>query len=260
MRHMGSIVDRKLYKVPFTREKSPDWICPQCRKGVLRFVDGSFHAAERRLSREARDHEAWDPDWIEYTYSGLLSCANDQCKESVSTAGTGGVDIDVIFGHDGEPEQTWADFFRPKYFEPPLAIIDLPKECPASVSEPLQESFRLFFCSPSSASNSVRIALEELLNELGIKRFAVSNGKRRVLSLHTRIGLLPQKYAELRDLLFAIKWLGNAGSHADSTISIDDVMDAYELIDHVLQELYAQRSKKAKELAKAINKKKGPKA
>ena len=253
-------MDRKLYKVPFTREKSPDWICPHCRKGVLRFVDGSFYSEERRLSREAHDHDAWDPDWIECTYSGLLRCANDQCKEFVSTAGVGGVDIDVIFGPDGELEQTWADFFRPKYFEPPLAIVDLPKECPASVSDPLQESFRLFFCSPSAASNSVRIALEELLTELGIKRFTVSGGKRRILNLHTRISLLPSKYSELRDLLFAIKWLGNAGSHADSAISIDDVMDAYELIDHVLQELYAQRSKKAKELAKVINKKKGPKA
>ena len=253
-------MDRKLYKVPFGREKSPDWVCPHCRKGVLRFVDGSFHSKERRHSREAHGHDAWDPDWIEYTYSGLLRCANDQCKEVVSTAGIGGVDVDVVYGPDGEAEQTWADFFRPRYFEPPLAIIDLPKECPVSVSEPLEESFRLFFCSPSSASNSVRIALEALLTELGIKRFAVIGGKRRILTLHKRIGLLPAKYAELRDLLFAIKWLGNAGSHAESAISLDDVMDAYELIDHVLQELYAQRSKKAKELAKAINKKKGPKA
>lgn len=253
-------MDRKLYKVPFAREKSPDWICPHCGKGVLRFVDGSFHYEERRQSREAHAHEAWDPDWTEYTYSGLLRCANDQCKESVSTAGIGGVDIDVIFGPDGEPEQTWTAFFRPRYFEPPLAIINLPEECPGSISEPLEESFRLFFCSPSSASNSVRRSLEELLTELGIKRFNITANKRHILNLHTRIGLLPAKYAELQDLLFAIKWLGNAGSHANSEISIDDVMDAYELVDHVLQELYAKRSKKAKELAKAINKKKGPKA
>ena len=252
-------MDRKLYKVPFTREKSPDWLCPHCGKGVLRFIDGTFRAEERRHSREARDYEAWDPDWIEYSYSGMLRCSNDQCKECVATSGVGGVDIDVVFGHGGEPEQTWADFFRPKYFEPPLAIIDLPTECPASVSEPLEESFRLFFSSPASASNNVRIALESLLTELGIKRYAVKNSKRQFLSLHSRIGLLPAKYSELRDLLFAIKWLGNAGSHADSVVTLDDVMDAYELIDHVLQELYAQRSKKAKDLAKLVNKKKGPK-
>ncbi len=252
-------MDRKLYKVPFTRERSPDWLCPHCGKGVLRFIDGTFRHEERRHSREARDHDAWDPDWIEYSYSGMLRCSNDQCKECVANTGIGGVDIDVVFGSDGEPEQTWADFFRPKYFEPPLAIIHLPEECPGSVTEPLEESFRLFFCSPASASNNVRIALEALLTELGIKRFVVKNGKRQFLNLHSRIGLLPAKYADLRDLLFAIKWLGNAGSHADSVVTLDDVMDAYELVDHVLQELYAQRSKKAKDLAKLVNKKKGPK-
>lgn len=210
--YLRNDVDRKLYKLPFDLTRSPDWICPHCGKGVLRFVEGSFHRAERRNSRESRGHEAWDPDWIEYTYSGLLRCANDHCKESVSTAGIGGMDLDVEFGADGDPEQVWAEFFRPRYFEPPLAIIEIPDACPATVGAPLEESFRLFFCSPSSASNSVRIALEELLSELGIKRFSVSGGKRRILNLHTRIGLLPTKFAELRDLLFAIKWLGNAAT------------------------------------------------
>lgn len=104
----------------------------------------------------------------------------------------------------------------------------------------------------------MRIALEALLTELGVKRFVVKNSKRQFLNLHTRIGLLNAKHGDLKDLLFAIKWLGNAGSHADSEVTLDDVMDAYELIDHVLQELYAQKAKKVKALAKRVNKKKGP--
>lgn len=252
-------MDRRLFKFPFTKTKPSDWMCPTCKKGVLRFVKDSFLFSERRQSREAHQSDAWDPDWIEYTYCGLLQCTNDQCKENVANAGIGGVGLEVIFGGDGEPEQFWEDFFRPKYFEPPLAIIDIPPECPESVSEPLKESFRLFFCSPASASNNVRMALEALLTEIGVKRFVVKNGKRQFLNLHSRIGLLPTKHSDLIDLLFAIKWLGNTGSHADSVITLDDVMDAYELVDHVLQELYAQRAKKAKALAKLVNKKKGPK-
>lgn len=252
-------MDRRALKIPFTRSNTPDWLCPLCKKGLLRFVDGKFHAEERKNSKDAHSHEAWDPDWIEYVYSGLLRCGNASCGEFVTNSGTGGVDIDIVIGDDGEPEQTWGDFFRPKYFEPPLRLIDLPDECPASVSDPLQESFRLFFSSPAAASNNVRIALEALLTELGVKRFNTKNGKRIFLSLHSRISLLPAKHSELGELLLAIKWLGNAGSHADSAVTIDDVMDAYELIDHVLQELYAQKAKKAKALAKKINKKKGPK-
>lgn len=252
-------MDRRALKIPFKRENTPDWYCPRCKKGLLRFVEGQFHAGERKHSKDAHDHEAWDPDWIEYVYTGLLRCTNENCGEYVANTGTGGVGIDFEMGDDGEPEQTWGDYFRPKYFEPPLHLIDLPGGCPKSVSEPLSESFRLFFSSPPAASNNVRIALEALLTELGVKRFNTKNGKRIFLNLHSRISLLPEKYSELADLLIAVKWLGNAGSHADSPVTIDDVMDAYELIDHVLQELYTQKAKKAKALAKLINKKKGPK-
>jgi hypothetical protein len=250
-------MDRRLYKLPFSKEKPSDWICPSCRKGVLRIVQNSFHQSELRRSRELHGHDAWEPEWVEYIYSCVLECSNDQCKEHVASSGIGNLDVDVIYDR-GEPEQVWSDFFKPKFFEPPLAIIDIPDECPGSVAEPLQESFRLFFCSPPAASNNIRIALESLLTEIGVKRYVVKQSKRRYLSLHTRIGLLPAKYVGLRDLLFAIKWLGNAGSHAESAVTMDDVMDAYELIDHVLQELYAQKAKKAKALAKLVNKKRGP--
>lgn len=252
-------MDRRALKIPFTRENTPDWLCPRCKKGLLRFVEGQFRAEERKNSKDAHSHEAWDPDWIEYVYSGLLRCANDNCGEFVANSGTGGVDVDFVIGDDGDPEQTWGDFFRPKYFEPPLQLVDIPDDCPTSVSAPLEESFRLFFSSAPAASNNVRISLEALLTELGVKRFNTRNNKRIFLSLHSRISLLPTKYSELGELLLAIKWLGNAGSHADSVVTIDDVMDAYELIDHVLQELYTQKAKKAKALARKINKKKGPK-
>lgn len=252
-------MDRMLYKRAFLKGQLPDWICPTCRKGVLRLTKDSFRSTETKLSREAREHEHWDPDWIRYAYSCMLECSNEKCSEGVASVGEGTVDLDVVFPPHGEPEQVWADFFRPLFFEPPLAIIELPAECPASVSEPLTESFRTFFSSPASSANSIRVALEALLSEVGVKRFVVKNGKRQILNLHTRITLVPAKHADLRDLLIAIKWLGNAGSHYGSSVSKDDVMDAYELIDHVLQEMYAQKSKKAKALAKQVNKSKGPK-
>ncbi len=117
----------------------------------------------------------------------------------------------------------------------------------------------MFFSSPASASNSVRVAIEAILTALGVRRFNAKNGKRTFLPLHSRISLLPAKYADLSELFFAIKWLGNAGSHAEREMSSDDVMDAYDLVDHVLQDLYAQKARKAKALAKEINTRKGPK-
>jgi hypothetical protein len=38
-------------------------------------------------------------------------------------------------------------------------------------------------------------------------------------------------------MIYAIKWLGNAGSHDGDAVSMDDVMDSYELLEHILEEL-----------------------
>lgn len=68
-------MDRRILKIPFTRNKTPDWVCPRCKKGVLRFVKDSFHFEERKNSKEAHTHEAWDPDWIVYIYIPAFSDA-----------------------------------------------------------------------------------------------------------------------------------------------------------------------------------------
>lgn len=66
-------------------------------------------------------------------------------------------------------------------------------------------------------------------------------------------------YAQLKDLILAIQWRGNAGSHDGAAeASLDDVMDSYEFTEHFLQEIYAAKASKLKALAKKVNKKKGP--
>lgn len=251
-------MDRKILKLPFTLGSAPDWMCPTCQVAPLRIRKDSFVKEERRHSRNHSPLE-WEPEWIEYVYSCMLDCSNDKCKEVVTSCGTGSVDWYVQEDDEGIPEQVYDDHFRPKYFEPHLKLMKFPKGCPESVSRPLEDSFALFFASPSAASNSVRIAVEVLLTELKIRRFNVAGGKRRFISLHQRISLLPAKYAHLKDLIQAIKWLGNAGSHDGAAdVSLDDVMDSYEFMEHILQEIYAPKVSKLKALAKKVIKKKGP--
>ena len=250
-------MDRRTLKLPFTIDRTPDWTCPTCDKGLLRVVKDSFKKEERLHSRD-HSHDAWEPEWIEYVYSCLLSCNNEECREVVCSAGTGKVDYFEYEDEHGEWAQSIEELFKPQFFEPHLKLLRIPTKCPDSIVKPLNESFRLFFAAPSAASNSVRIAIEALLTELKVKRFTVVKNQRRIISLHQRISLLPPKYAQLKDLLTAIKWLGNAGSHDAEGISNDDVMDAYDLTEHVLTEIYAPKAKKLAALAKKVNKKKGP--
>ncbi|MBN4077968.1 DUF4145 domain-containing protein [Nitrospina gracilis] len=164
-------------------------------------------------------------------------------------------DVDI----DGNPLRVLGVFYTPKYFSPNLKIFKYPSKTPAEVKEELENSFALFFCDPSSSGNHIRIALENLLTYLKIKRYKDRAGKRTFLFLHSRIELLPRKYDDIRDLFYAIKWLGNAGSHSGKQVTADDILDAYELMEELLAEVFTQRSKKVKSLAKQINKIKGPK-
>jgi hypothetical protein len=250
-------MDRKLLKLPFVVERAPDWICPTCEKGVLRFKTGTFFSEELVASRD-HSHEAWEPDWIRYVYSGLLVCTNDQCKEVVATGGKGSVDGVQIYDGNGAPDLDWLDHFRPTYFLPHLKLFPVPKQCPEEVASHVARSFGIFFAEPQGAANCVRMAVEALLTELKVPRFTKVAGKQKLISLHQRIGLLPPKYGSLKDMIYAIKWLGNAGSHDGDPVSMDDVMDSYELLEHILEEVYAPKTEKLKKLAKKVNKKKGP--
>ena len=251
-------MDRKLFKLPFSKNSQLDWECPTCQKGLMRIKKDTFFYQELSESKKAHSHDYWDPDWMESTYSCLLGCTNEKCGEVISSSGEGLVDLDVDYGEEGVPQQVWEDFFRPKYFHPHLKLFKTPSNTPDEVMEKLNESFRLFFSSPDSASNHVRAALEAMLNNLKVKRFKTAYGKRHIISLHQRIKLLPTKYDELKDLLIAVKWLGNAGSHTGKTLSADDVLDSYEIMEHVLNEIYDNKSTKVKALAKKVNKAKGP--
>lgn len=250
-------MDRLSLKRAFTTDIVPSWPCPACGKGILQLKKESFLHGERVHTRD-HSHEFFEPEWIEYVYACLFECSNNHCKEVVSSTGTGKVDWEVSYDENGEPEQTYKDYFRPKYFDPPLRIIDMPASCPQSVADPITESFRLLFASPSAAANNIRIAIENLLTELKIKRFNLVKGKRQFVPLHFRIALIPEKYTDLKDMLLAIKWLGNSGSHDHDAMTMDDVFDAYELTEHVLKEIFEPKAQKLNALAKKVNKKKGP--
>lgn len=165
-------------------------------------------------------------------------------------------DIEEINGYQ---EQVYADYFRPHYFYPHLKGFSLSEKVPTEVKELFERSFSLIFVDADAALNQVRKGIEEMLTELGIKRFDRVNNKLKPVNLHQRITLLPAKFDELKEFLLAVKWLGNAGSHTGSKITIDDVLDAYELSAHLLSEVYDKKSESIRKLAKGVNKRKGPK-
>jgi hypothetical protein len=251
-------MDRTPYQLPFSTDRVPAWSCPVCGNGHLTLDEKQFVKSETGESARARGHEAWEPDWIHYVFSCIFRCSYASCQEPVTCAGVGHSNIveheDEEFGWG----QSTEEMFTPLYFQPSLVLIDIPATCSAEVCGHLDQSFSLFFAEPGASLNCARAAVEALLTDLGIKRFAVANGKRKPVSLHHRIQSLPVKYKDLIELLLAVKWLGNAGSHDGDKPTGADVRIMYDLLEHILAEVYEGKGKKLKAIAKKVNKKKGP--
>ncbi|MDT3447874.1 DUF4145 domain-containing protein [Stenotrophomonas maltophilia] len=160
---------------------------------------------------------------------------------------------------DDEDDWTYdiVEWLTPAFFHPPLRLIDLPEKCPDSVKEHLNESFAVVYSNPGAALNCARIAVEALLTELGVPRFTVKNKKKHGIKLHQRIERLDPKYSDVVDMLLAVKWLGNAGSHSGDKPTTAEVMVAYEILEHVLSEIYVGSLKKIKKYVASVNKAKG---
>ncbi|MDR6522199.1 hypothetical protein J2789_004889 [Variovorax paradoxus] len=185
-------------------------------------------------------------EWIKTKVAAMFVCSH--CGESVACAADGWVD--EIYGDDeyGDIQRDWEDRFTPRYFAPPLVLMDIPEDCPEGVASHLQTSFSMYFCNPGASANAARIALEVLMDEWGVPKD--DNGK--TLTLHQRLQRLPPAYSGLEELLLAVKWLGNDGSHGGN-LTKDDVNTLYDILEVALHEAYDKKKDTVLAKARAIN-------
>lgn len=154
-------------EIAFTLDAPTIWPCPSCQNGVLTVKRDWFHNNEMP-EPGCHPYIAMRSHYSKYTFSCMFACTNPHCKETVSCAGVGTIDEAPA---TDENDSCFRFFYTPMYFVPHLRLIEIPEGCPKSVSAPLNESFKLFFCSPIAASNNVRMALDALLIELKVRRF-----------------------------------------------------------------------------------------
>lgn len=252
-------MNRNLYKQPFVLQDSPSYGCPQCDIGLLRLNEDDFKKYTTFDLDEMQKHPDFEPDWIDYIFNCVFECNNHKCDGKVVCTGRGKVDFDIDVDDEGRQYQEWNDYYQPLFFHPNIKLINIPENTPVDIKKTLDQSFELFFTSPSAAANLVRISIEEILTDQGVSLYITNKKGREIrLQLDQRIDKLPEKHKDLKDKFFALKWLGNAGSHSGEELSLDDTMDAYELAEYVLSEIYRSSSDNLDKLTQAINTSKGP--
>lgn len=248
-------MNRSIWQQKLSKHYCPPWPCPVCRKGTTAIVKDSLNAKETVQSVRFRGEEGFLPECIDYVFTAWARCTHPSCRQEFAISGRGGVAPQYV----SEDEWEYEDYFIPQACHPMPDMIDLPKKCPEDVALELGAAFSLFWSNKAACASRIRVALEYLMNHIGIpKRKKNVQGKYYELSLHARIDAFAKKDSAIGTQLMALKWLGNTGSH-DSTVSAVDLLDAFEILEHALREIIGGHSAKLNVLAKQLIEKHGGK-
>lgn len=243
----------------FVKGQEPSLICPTCNMGILKGIEGTFKAEDTADTKALKKsyYPVTEMD-VDFRFCSLLRCNNPNCQEVISCLGTGYYDqYDEL--QPGEIFPTYYKYYSPEYFSIALHIIEIKESYPKEIKKGLIASFGVFFCDSEACANKIRTVVEILLDLLKVKSTIINRQRKKVsLSLHARIIEYRNKNRDIANLLLAVKWIGNSGSH-DSKITRDDTLDAYRILEYVLTKLYANDEVALIKMAAQINKmKKAP--
>lgn len=196
-----------------------------------------------------REEDWWGPENVEYSFTAWAYCKS--CGEKVALAGTGGVEQE----YDEHGDVDYLNLFQLRYCHPTLQLIQLPKMCPPTIDVALQASFGLYWSDRPSSAGRIRVALERLLDHLGVSSTTPAGG---FVKLDKRIDDFSKGDPVNGAQLMALKWLGNLGSHT-ADVDRQDLLSAFEVMEHVLSELIANKSASILKLAADLTAKYGTK-
>lgn len=246
---------------PLTKSNWPLFKCVSCKIGAQKLV--KIEATESTESSKTHKHEDWEPEWISGNFKAETNCHS--CKQIVYIVGIYNLreyypDYDPVaqitdpdYHHGPEYE----DVHEIKYMVPAIELLRLPKKCPDNIKSYIESAAEVIFCSPGLAANKLRSSIDALLTAEKIPRYRINKkSKRERLTTHDRIVMYRRKNADVGNLLEAVKWIGNGGSH-ESKLSFDDVVSGLEIYGLALNLLYENSTAAIRKKASLINKNKG---
>ncbi|MCC5968024.1 MAG: DUF4145 domain-containing protein [Natronohydrobacter sp.] len=245
---------RTLWTESFPRENIPKFPCPSCEDGRLIAQEGSLFIGEPIYSKVAKSHNNWEPDWDVERFSHRLLCDNEDCGEIVTIHGK----TTLVEEYNDEFGWGLVSVLQPSSIAPAPPIIALPTNLPAAVIRQMRKVFALFWVDIGSAGNRLRSSLEGVLDDLHVPRQVLDQKKGAMidLDLNRRIQHLEKQSPDHAQTFHALRMIGNIGSHT-AELSREALLDALELYEDALTEIYSDRKAYLEALKKKIIKTKG---
>lgn len=242
---------KHLWKGALNKSGWPFLPCPKCAAGELRMLPETLKS---QVPKYARSPD-FDPN-IPHRFTMILQCARSSCGETVAVAGEVWLDQEVT----DENELEWVKTYKPYYMRPAPPLIEIPRKTPAEVVKELKLSFELYWTDYNVCASRLRTSLERMMDHFEVAKTRIQKdkdpnkpGKRRVLDLAARIDKFAKKIGtvEHSETLHALRTIGNLGTHS-SKVTQAAMLDAYQLYEMALQDLFKDRGESAKDIIKRL--------
>ena len=244
-------MNRKIWSTRnFNSDYPKSYPCPTCSTGIL-----NLNEISTKITPIGKHMEHYGShQGIEHVFSAILQCKNTDCKELITVSGQ--CLKDIVFDSelpDGRMTEGRFSTYFPKYFYPNLKLFKLPDNTPPIVAQQINLSFSNYFHDLSSCANRIRNSIELILDDLKApKRKKTKRSKIHTFrTLHQRIEHYGKRNKKIGNLLLALKIIGNEGSHAGN-IATESILDAYEILEHLIEYAYIKKEKRIKEIANEI--------
>lgn len=172
------------------------------RAGVLQPVPESFVEEERATSKSWRNHEAWEPDWIQGDFLCILTCRKGTC-DHVRVVGHSAVEATGNWEWEGEQ---YEHRLTPTMFFPALPLLEIRPLCPKEVGERVDFAAKIIWLDPNSAANRIRSAVEALMDEQGIIRYMPDRRGSRRESASTNESLRSRQHCQSTQEPLTCSW------------------------------------------------------
>lgn len=251
-------VDKDVLQLTRPIEDGDEWPrvqCSSCGAGRVSFDEPVKH--ESTSSIAARKYDGWEPEWIYGTFTVSGRCENRRCGTVFAGAGSYSIDYsenrEVEYGEDGP---YYSGFYRCEQLYPHVLLLTVPESTPPDVQLAIHRAGRVILSDPGLAATALRSGVERFLTHEGI---GAKDENDRFVSAAKRIktwGNAAPGRLEIARLFDAARWLGNTGTHEDSDITVDEVLQGAMILDEAFHRMYTGPDVDL--LAQRINDAKGP--
>lgn len=199
-------------------------------------------------------HPYYEPDWDKGRFSIQLKCDEASCGEISFAIGD---TIAEQYYNDEFDTDAWETLLRIRGFFPAPPIIEVPRQVPKNVQLELAKAFELYWSDLNATANRLRVTVELIMDEQGVPHEVLSKkGSMVRLDLNSRIAIFGKTHTSHAETLTALRMIGNLGSHKGD-VQPEPILDAFEVFEDSLAELYGERSVRIKEKKEKLIRMKG---